>query len=299
MIPSVLVALVTLASAGPSAGPSPGLSARLVPLRAVEGEPLPVVVEVDDATRAVGGVRIEVRTATGGWSAAPARLDGIEGRWRAELPARMVPPAGQEVAVRASILGARGGLLLDLGFDEPMTAVVLGTTAARAEDRVLRSASTRTGDPLDSLVAYVGAEGRLGSGARARLLLSVGAALTARQELVVGLAMGPAFSRPDALGEGGVFVLGFEVGWRVFAREPRFSSFAPYAELGAAVDLRLPGVDPGLAARVGASLDLGVDIRLDLSVGGGPVIFAASEDASIGFVGGGRLALRFGGAPGS
>ncbi len=284
---SVLVALVAIAS--------PGLSARLVPLRAVEGEPMPVIVEVDDRARAVGAVRIETRTATGAWVAVDAEQDDVEGRWRAVVPALLVPPAGGEVAIRATILGARGGLLLDLGFDEPMTARVSSASSAAVEDRVLRAASTRDGSPLDRLVAYVGAEGRVGSGARARIVLAVGVALTAQQELTAGVSLGPAFSRPVELSEGGPIVLGVEVGWRVFTQEPRFLSFAPFFEVGAAADLRLPGFDPGLAARVGASVDLGLETRLDLALGGGPVLRAATEDASVGFAGGGRMTLRFGG----
>jgi len=269
-----------------------GLSARLRPVRAVEKEPVQIVVEVDDPGRAVGAVRIEIRTSTGGWTAANAQLDDIEGFWRARFAPTQVPPAGKELAFRATILGARGGLLLDLGFDEPMTVPVETAEVAAVEDRVLRQTTQASASPLDRMVAYIGAEGRLGSGARARICLSVGIAISIRQELMLGLAVGPAFSRPIAVADGGPIVLGFEGGWRVFAIEPRFATAAPYLELGAQVDLRLPGVDPGLAARVGASFDLGLDTRADLSIGGGPVLFGGSD---AGFVGGLRLALRFAG----
>mgnify|MGYP000151968390 CR=1 FL=1 len=59
--------------------------------------------------------------------------------------------------------------------------------------------------------------------------------------------------------------------------------------------LQTLSADPGLAARVGFSVDLGLDTRLDLAVGGGPVLYAADTEAELGFVGGGRLTLRFGG----
>lgn len=283
-----MIALASLAS--------PGLSARLVPVRAVEGEPVPVVVEVTDAAGVVGGVRVEVRTSSDTWVAAEAERDEAPGRWRAELAAGLVPRAGRELALRASILGARGGLLLDLGFDEPMTVTVASAEAARTQDRVLRQASTRQGGPLDRLVAYVGLEGRAGSGARARVVVAVGIALSSTQELTLGVAVGPAFARPAAVAEGGPLVLGVESAWRVFTDEPRFATWAPFFELGVSADARLPGFDPGLAARVGFSVDLGLDTRLDLAVGGGPVLFAADTAAELGFVGGGRLTLRFGGS---
>lgn len=288
MSAALLIALASLAS--------PGLSARLVPVRAVEGEPVPVVVEVTDAAGVVGGVRVEVRTSSDTWVAAEAERDEAPGRWRAELAAGLVPRAGRELALRASILGARGGLLLDLGFDEPMTVTVASAEAARTQDRVLRQASTRQGGPLDRLVAYVGLEGRAGSGARARVVVAVGIALSSTQELTLGVAVGPAFARPAALAEGGPLVLGVESAWRVFTDEPRFATWAPFFELGVSADARLPGFDPGLAARVGFSVDLGLDTRLDLAVGGGPVVFAADTAAELGFVGGGRLTLRFGGS---
>lgn len=288
MSAALLIALASLAS--------PGLSARLVPVRAVEGEPVPVVVEVTDAAGVVGGVRVEVRTSSDTWVAAEAERDEAPGRWRAELAAGLVPRAGRELALRASILGARGGLLLDLGFDEPMTVTVASAEAARTQDRVLRQASTRQGGPLDRLVAYVGLEGRAGSGARARVVVAVGIALSSTQELTLGVAVGPAFARPAAVAEGGPLVLGVESAWRVFTDEPRFATWAPFFELGVSADARLPGFDPGLAARVGFSVDLGLDTRLDLAVGGGPVLFAADTAAELGFVGGGRLTLRFGGS---
>lgn len=287
MSATLLIALASLAN--------PGLSARLVPVRAVEGQAVPVVVEVLDAAGVVGGVRVEVRTASASWVAAEAERDDTPGRWRAELPASVVPAAGRELALRASILGARGGLLLDLGFDEPMTVTVASAEAARVQDRVLRQASTRQGGPLDRLVAYVGLEGRAGSGARARVVVAVGIAMSATQELTMGVAVGPAFSRPAALSEGGPLVLGVESAWRVFTDEPRFATWAPFFELGVSADARLPGFDPGLAARAGFSVDLGLDTRLDLAVGGGPVLYSADTEAELGFVGGGRLTLRFGG----
>ena len=61
---------------------------------------------------------------------------------------------------------------------------------------MLRQTTRPTESPLDRLVAYIGGEGRLGSGARARVVLSVGIAMTLRQELTLGVAVGPAFSRP-------------------------------------------------------------------------------------------------------
>jgi hypothetical protein len=274
----------------------PGLSARIAPVRAVEGEPMVVLVEVDDAAGAVGAVGVEVRTATGAWVRASAVQEAVLGRWRADVPARHVPPAGQAIAVRAMVLGARGGLLLDIGHDDPLTVTVSSAERAAVEDRVLRQASTQThGGPLDRLVAYVGAEGRAGTGARVRVLLAVGIALTERQEVTLGVTVGPAFSRPAALSEGGAIVLGVEAGWRAFTQAPRFASFAPYLEVALASDLRLPGVDPSAALRVGLSADLGLDTRIDLSIGGGPVIWSATESADLGFAGGGRLALRFGG----
>lgn len=287
MSAALLIALASLAN--------PGLSARLVPVRAVEGEPVPVVLEVTDTAGVVGGVRVEARTSSATWVAAEAERDDTPGRWRAVLPASVVPRAGQELALRASILGSRGGLLLDLGFDEPMTVTVASAESMKVQDRVLRQASTRQGGPLDRLVAYVGLEGRAGSGARARVVVAVGIAMSTTQELTMGVSVGPAFARPAAVAEGGPLVLGVEAAWRVFTDEPRFATWAPFFELGVSADARLPGFDPGVAARAGFSVDLGLDTRLDLAVGGGPVLYSADTEAELGFVGGGRITLRFGG----
>ena len=72
MSATLLIALASLAN--------PGLSARLVPVRAVEGQAVPVVVEVLDAAGVVGGVRVEVRTASASWVAAEAERDDTPGR---------------------------------------------------------------------------------------------------------------------------------------------------------------------------------------------------------------------------
>ncbi|MCK6544786.1 hypothetical protein L6R52_02890 [Myxococcota bacterium] len=309
VIPLAVVAVAVTATA--SVAHAQGLAARFGHLRAVEGEPLVVRVELDDpACRTasmpclvdtIGAVEVELRTIDGGpWIPALAEREGTSAWWRATFPAaslprRADPTTPARIEVRARVTGTRGGVLLELGGDEPLDVEVVTAPEARVLDRALGTGRAVEDEAL-TLVGFVGVEGRAGSSARARLSIGVGGRTSARTELAITVAVGPAFAVPTALDGGGPIVLGFDGGLRVFSVDPATSLVALFVEPFAGVDLRFPGVDPGAGLRAGLAWSVSHDVGLEVSVGGAAVSFARAEGTrELGFSGGLRLAMRFGG----
>jgi hypothetical protein len=290
-----IVLLLATVSA-PSTVLGAGIAARFGTFPVIEGRDLEVTIEIEDEAGAVGQVEVELRAQSrSAWHSAVA-TEAEPGRWRATYPAELIPPSPGVVELRASILGARGGLLLELGFDAAHRLEVATAAQAQAERRLLsRKAEERDLD----LTAYIGGEARAGSSARIRGTLSVGLSISPHQELIVGVSVGPAFSPPAVQKEGGPIVFGFEADWRVYTLEIDLVRIAPFVELFAGGDARFPGLDPAAGARVGAALALGADTRLDASIGGAVALFGAAgaDETELGFMGGARLALRFGSGP--
>jgi hypothetical protein len=191
----------------------------------------------------------------------------------------------------------RGGTLLEIGADEPLEAEVMKPREARAIARELTSNREEAGGL--ELVGHVGAEGRAGSSGRVRALVGVGGRPSARSEIVASVTVGPQFSPPSLLEGGGPMVLGFEAGFRLYARDPATDIVALFIETGASVDLRFPGADPGIGLHAGAALRVWSQVAVEAAIGGSFVAFRAfdSEHRSTvgGATGGLRVALRFGG----
>ncbi len=289
-----LVALVLLALTSPAH--AQGLSARFSTPRPVSGRPLSVAVEVEDPIGAVRGVWVRMRKeGSAEWHGAEGARDEGAGPWVATFPAEMVPEAPAFIELTARVLGARGGLLLEIGDDEPLLVEVLPEQRAAAQEKLF-AAVREEERPID-LAAYVGAEGRAGTSARLRLVIGAAAILSPRSELGFGVSVGPAFAEPTALEKGGPMVLGLELALRGYAVDPGFSSFAPYAEVGGGVDLRLPGFDPFGGVRAGAAIHLGDVLSLDLALAGAVNAQSRADGASYGvtpgFTGGLRASIRF------
>lgn len=278
----------------PSISAAQGVSARFLAIHAVEGQPLEVPIELDDPTGAASIVEVELSVDGGRpWHQVRAERGRDGHTWRARFDGALIPAAGSTIELRAAILGARGGLLLDLGHDAPFRIEVSTAARAAARTRLL----TRRGREDDlGLIGYVGAEGRAGSSARARMTLGAGITAGDRREIVLGISVGPAFSRPRLLETGGPMVLGFEAAYRTYTLDPEYVRLAPFFEVMLGADARLPGFDPALGARAGLSIGLGADTRADLALGGAAVIYGAIGDPepTLGFMGGLRVALRLG-----
>ncbi|MCC7385887.1 MAG: hypothetical protein IT384_28820 [Deltaproteobacteria bacterium] len=291
-----LVPLISLGlwlGGGAAPARAAGVAARFQSFPAVEGRPLDARLEIEDETGAVERVEVELRSEGGvAWHTMTAsRTTALE--WQVRFPVELIPRAGQKVELRAVLLGARGGLLLELGADEPFALEVKSPAHARAEARLL----TRAGEEEAgfALIGYVGADARAGSSARARAAIAIGLALGGTEELLATVSVGPAFARPALLESGGPLVLGVELALRGYVRAPSQTRWAPFGEVLASADLRLPGFDPGGGLRAGISYGLGTDTRVELSVGGAAVVFGAAGEpsAAFGVAGGVRLMLRF------
>ncbi|MFO0725683.1 MAG: hypothetical protein U1E65_18000 [Myxococcota bacterium] len=290
--PSVLWLLLALtAGAGPAR--AAGISARFRPILAREATPIEVEIEVEEQAAVAATAEVEARVGDGDWIKAAAAPTDIEGVFHASVTLSPPPSAGTRVELRARVLGARGGVLLELGYDEPLEVEILSDARWAEAERILTHKVE--GEAKLDLIAYLGVEGRLGTSARLRGVVSIGARLSPRQELVLGVAVGPAFSRPPLLEKGGPLVLGAEAAYRVYTVVPTLAGAAPFLDLALSSDFRLPGFDPGIGARIGVSLNLSLDARLDLSLGGAALLYSADTSArSVGFAGGLRTSLRFG-----
>jgi hypothetical protein len=307
---------VLICAAWPASAEGQGLSARFGWVHAVEGQPLEVRIELEDKSCVKDAktpclldavqrivVQMRVRSTPGAWHSAEARPSG-EGAWwlatftSSVVPERSLSPEPREIELRADVLGARDGLLIALGEDEPLVATVLTSPEARTEDRVLQTGVHRSKESSLFVTGHVGLDGRAGSSARARAVIGVGAKTSARVEPIGYVAVGPAFDRPAIL-DGGPLVLGFEGAARFYTVEPEIATYALFVEPFACADLRFPGFDPGGGLRAGGSLLISADVSLEGSIGGAFYAFRtidAEHRSIVGGVSGGlRVALRFGG----
>ena len=287
-------------SAAPALSQQLGIAARFGAMRAVVGKPLAVRVEVQDLRSTVARVEVTLRVRgkeETHRAEAVRPKDGADAWWIARFDASLIPAPPAWIELTARLVGARGGTLLEVGGIDPHELAVMTPSRAREERRVVQRTQQRVQEsekPLP-LVAYVGLEGRAGSSARARVFVGAGAHVGKNLELGAGVSVGPAFAEPDRLAGGGPLVLGFDLALRGYAVRPRGSTFAPFLELFAMTDLRLPGVDPGGGLRAGVSILGGDNVRVDLALGGAAVVYGVSDDdPTVGFAGGLKAAVRLG-----
>ena len=301
LLPSCVVALCGLLL--PDGAAASGLSARFDTQIVTQGEDVVIEVSVAAPREVVARVQVELRrpdqstwTAT---SAAAGAYDPARQIWRATYPAAAVWPAGPPPDVleaRALLYGRRGGLMLVVGEIAPYELDALPPALAEARRRALTRPAEPAAEGADvGLVGYIGAEGRLGSTARARVFLGIGVPVARGWEIVPGVHVGPTFDKPDDLG-GGTVLFGAELGARV--RTEPMGKLTLYAWPVTQVDLRLPGVDVGGGLRAGAAYSLGEELALTADVGGLLMLFAASagdgDRRRAGFSGGLRVGIRFG-----
>lgn len=292
------LALFFLASA-PSA-PGQGISARFGNLVATLGEDFSPRLEIADPLGVVDRVILETRPrGDPSWRHTEATPTG-EGRWwQGTFTSTTIWIAHRDpeiLELRATVLGKRGGLLLELG---DLEVQVLTKPEVEALERVFRTyAPGAEEDELVWLTGYVGTEGRANSSARARLVIGAGGAINDLVEAVLYISLGPAFDRPEGLAVGGPIVLGIETAPRIFTRPPSEYDLALFIEPNLQVDLRFPGVDPGIGLRGGLTYRASADIAIELALGGAALWLRAIQDDSdseLGFAGALRIALRFGG----
>jgi hypothetical protein len=284
-----------------------GISARFGNLVATYREDFVARIEVIDEVGVVDRVVLEARAeGQPGWARAEAARTGRGAWWIGTFTSTSVYPPGQRepelLELRAKILGARGGILLELGGIEPLFVEVLTKPEVEARERVFRIHSKEPdddGDELSWLTGYVGVDGRAGSSARARVVIGAGGSITETLELILCFSVGPTFSRPQVLQAGGPLVLGAETALRVFTRSPARHALTLFLEPVLLVDIRFPGVDPGAGLRGGLSYQFGGELSFEASLGGAAFLFRAIEPmdpgVEVGFSGGVRLQLRFGG----
>jgi len=274
-----------------------GIAARFGAMRAVEASPAVLRVQIDDDVGVVHRVIITARIpALSRTLTVEAKPTGAGGWWHGELAADEVPNAPAFIEVTAEVLGARGGLLLALGADEPYEVPVITSGRAKSDDAVFQRVK-RAERPLP-IVAFVGLEGRAGSNARARIVVGAAAHLVSPIELAIGLAVGPSFAEPADLANSGPFTLGFDIAVRGYTAPAVLGQLAPFAEVFGTADLRLPGFDAGGGVRAGIAYRLDELITIEGSVGGAAIAFGLTDPSStFGFTGGARVLVRFGAAP--
>jgi hypothetical protein len=294
-----------------------GLSGRIGHVLAVEGQPLVVRVELEDPACSqaqngrclldlVGQVIVDMRPLGQlEWHTAKAVQEENPSWWHATftssvVPARNDPEHAARIEVKARVLGARGGVMLDIGGDQPLEAEVFRPREARALERILLQNADKAAEAeAFELVGHVGTDARAGTSARVRAFVGVGGRASTRTEVVVLVSVGPQFARPARLEGGGPIELGFEGGVRLYARDPAGGSIALFLEPDLSLDARFPGLDPGIGLRAGGALRMSSDIAIEAAIGGSFVAFRAfdGEHSTIGGASGGiRVALRFGGA---
>ena len=300
-----VASLLFLAGAAPAQAAPQGLSARFGNLVATLGEDFSPRLEITDPLGVVDRVLLEARPrGEARWRRTDATRAESGDWWQGTFTSTSIYAThGAEpeaLELRAKVFGKRGGLLLDLGGLEPLDVPVLTKPEVEQRERAFRiySPGDDEEDGLFWLTGYIGSEGRANSGARARLVIGAGGALTDLIELILYVSIGPAFDRPQALDGGGPIVLGVEAATRIFTRPPSQYDLSLFVEPNLQVDLRFPGVDPGIGLRGGVSYRAGTDIAVELALGGALLWLRAIEpniDSEIGFAGTLRLALRFGG----
>ena len=304
-----LIGLVCWLASWPAA--PEGISARFGQDTAVIGQDVVLRVEVTDPLGVVKRVEVAVRGRNGTWhtrmafpDTEPADRIGATRPadtvwWRATFTSTTVwsrqrTPA---LAARARLVGARGGVLLALGEPEPLTIEAVTPAEAAQRQRVFALARTDAESPV-VFSGYVGADGRAGTSARARIYLGFGARLNGQTELIGSIAIGPAFARPPATAGGGPIVLGGDVATRFYTRALDISAWSLFAGPFGTVDLRFAGVDVGGGFRAGVTWaiqrELALEVALSGAVMGFGVVATKDDAAGVGFVGGLRVGLRFG-----
>lgn len=290
----------TLIAATGSTANAQGISARFGDMVATIGQDVVARVEVDDPLRVTKRVFVEIRGPKDTkWKRMPAERQG--GWWIATFTSTTVWNAGgirvdqpEQLEARAILYGARGGVLLVIGEIDPLTVDVLSPAETEARDRAFQAfAGTEEAPSEFALTGYVGTEGRAGSGARARAFIGVGGALATNFELLFYVGVGPAFSRPEVVADGGPIVLGFDAALRWFARSPYRHVWSAFFEPLVTLDARLPGVDPGAGARAGVLFPMSDEIAVEVSLGGAVMWFDLDDIGASGML---RAAVRFGGA---
>jgi hypothetical protein len=293
-----------------------GLSGRIGHVLAVEGQDLVVRVEIEDPSCAkarssaclsdmIGQVLVDVRPLGSlDWHTRAAVPEEASGWWRATFTSSVVPERPDDahparLEIKARVLGPRRGLMLEIGADEPLEAEVMKAREARALEQVLtRNVERDEGAEAFELVGHVGTDARAGTSGRIRAFVGVGGRPSARTEIVVSTSVAPQFAKPTRLEGGGPILLGFEGGMRFYARDPGRDTIALFLEPDVSVDLRFPGVDPGIGMRAGAAIRISSDIAAEAALGGSFVAFRSFDSAHStvgGATGGLRVALRFGG----
>ena len=299
--------LVLVLLFAPATAAAQGISAQLSSAFAVAGVDYVARLEVTDDLGAVGRVEVDVRPrGAAAWITAEAAVVERAGPrlvFEAAFPwARLSEGAvAGHLELRARLLGARGGLLLEIGDLDPLEIEVLTPPEAESRRRVFARARPAPVVEDDfTLTGHVALDGRAAASARARAFIGVGAPLTPRLAVIFGVAVGPAFARPEVLEAGGPMVLGFEGALRAYGQPPE-DAWALFLEPFALVDVRLPGVDPGVGLRAGGSWRLGPELAFEASLGGAAMLFRASDpderSSELGFTGGLRAGLRLGGRP--
>jgi hypothetical protein len=295
-----LIALLALSHAGRA--DARGLAARLGDAPATAGDDYTATLDVEDPHGLVARVELAISAQEGeAWLTATATR--TQARWSATFPASALYPGRERPAqllLRARVFGPRGGLLLALGEPDPMPVEVETRAEAvlrrRLEARYRADVGDAPEDDVFTLNGCVGTEVRAGAAARARAVIGAGGALSARSELWVYVVVGPAFAAPAELAGGGPLSLGFEAAWRGFARAPSAGPWTTFAEGFVTADLRLPGLDAGGGARVGALLRLGRGVAVEGSLFGAVLAWRAADpdgrEAVPAAVGGLRVALR-------
>ena len=187
----------------------------------------------------------------------------------------------------ARVFGRHSGLLMELGFDEPMRVDILPSARERCE--VLRERSSTTHIDSIALAAWVGADGRVNrrSCARARRYrdpLSPPRSRGRRERRRFSVRARPGRS---------------SLAWTWLLRVrtlPRIRGCS-FRRARLTADFHLPGAAMGFGARAGISLDLGGAIAVEGSLGGAITqwIGEASDPRNrLGASGGLRVALCFG-----
>lgn len=335
--PAVALARLALllALAAPGLAQAQGLSARFSNQVATLGAPLDVEVLVEDPIRAVDRVKVELRRADDAtWTATTAatRADsGSTRTWVARYDAAALWPADRgapkSLELRALLYGRRGGLLLVIGEIEPFEMDVLTPDRAAMRARALERPAETPGEPTTgadafSLAGYVGAEGRLGSSARARAFIGAGGAIADTLELLGVVVVGPTFAEPADLSGGGPFALGFELALRAYVdpledkasearsgpegredgsgrrRPQKPKDWNLFAQPFLTGEARLPGFDAGGGLRAGALYWVSNEVAVEASLGGALMGFGLvtpeGETKNLGFSGGLRVGVRFG-----
>jgi hypothetical protein len=302
----VAFALAVVSGSSPVIGAPgrPSLSARFLPADATIGRDLVLQIEVDDAAEVIQRAEVEIlKDERAGWTKQGAtRSAGLHGiaTWSTTFTSTTVwEQSGRQperILVRAKLYGRRGGLILSLGELDPLEVDVLSPSESEARARIFKPVEAETNE--FRVVGYAGGEVKAGTASRLRGVIGVGGGITPRLEVLAYVSVGPSFNEPRGLADGGPLTLGFELSLRAFTRRPGAGELSLFAEPFAMIDLRLPGVDPGVGLRAGVQIPLGRLVELEAAIGGAMTYFTidpTSDASQVGFTGGARFGLRFGG----